>query len=47
MAEEAGGDAGFALQAGRCQDIGVVGFVGALFEVTGFDQPLVIRALRQ
>ncbi len=37
VAEEAGFDAGFALQAGRCQDIGIAGFVGALFEVTGFD----------
>ena len=37
VAEEAGGDAGFGLQAGRCQDIGVTGFVGALFEVTSFD----------
>ena len=37
VAEEAGSDAGFALQAGRCQDIGVARFVGALFEVAGFD----------
>ena len=37
MAEEAGGDAGFGIQAGGGQDVGVASFIGAFFEVTDFD----------
>ena len=37
MVEEAGGDAGFGLQAAGGQDVSVGGFIGALFEVFDFD----------
>ena len=35
VAEEAGGEAGFGLQAGWGQDVGIAGFIGVLFEVAG------------
>ena len=41
MAEEAGGDAGFGLQAGGGQDVGVAGLVGALFEIFDFDPAFI------
>ena len=36
-AEEAGRNVGFVFEAGWSQDVGVAGFVGALFEVSGLD----------